>query len=172
MTRSFLPATYLALLAVFATLPGRAEPADGADEARFHLTAIALLMPEASVGKRIAVDDLVSLTDTIVAEANHWAVTLDAAHAADDCTVFIAVRPGQRLKTWTSCRSFDGGALDAQVAHAVDGTRIPTTKGLVVYSIYGKNAGREAFPEPWKVVLDGKQSEVPVSAIVDKVWPE
>lgn len=172
MPRSFLPSTCLALLALCSTLPGKAAPAKDGDQARFHLKSMALLMPEALIGKRIAVDDIVSLTDTIVAEANRWSTDLDAAQQVDDCTIFVAVRPGHRLKTWTSCRSFDGGALDAHVARVVDERRVPKTKGLVLYSIYGKNADAQAFPEEWKAAMDGKQSEVLMSAIVDKVWPE
>lgn len=172
MTRSFLPSTCLALLALCATLPGKAAPARDGDQARFHLKSMALLMPEALIGKRIAVDDIVALTDTIVAEANRWSTDLDAAQQVDDCTIFVAVRPGRRLKTWTSCRSFDGSALDSHVARTVEDKQIPTTKGLVLYSIYGKRADLQAFPEEWKAAMDGKESEVLMTAIVDKVWPE
>ncbi len=172
MNRSFLPSTCLALFVLFAMLSGKEAHAGDGDQARFHLSSVALLMPDALIGKRIAIDDIVSLTDSIVAETNVWAAGLDAAQPADDCTIFVAVRPGRRLKTWTSCRSFDGGALDAHVARTVNGDRIPTAKGLVLYSIHGKSADRQAFPEEWKAALDGKESEVMMTTIVDKVWPE
>ena len=172
MTRSFLSSICLALLVLFATPSVRAASGDSGDAARFHVTALALLMPDALVGKRIAVSDIVSLTDAIVAEANVWSKDLDAARQVDDCTIFVAVRPRHRLKTWVSCSSFDGSALATHLAQAVDEKRIPTAKGLVLYAIHGKTADHEAFPEEWKAALDSKQSEVMMTSIVDKVWPE
>lgn len=172
MNRSFLPSKCLALLVLFAMLSGKEAHADDGDQARFHLSSVALLMPDALIGKRIAIDDIVSLTDSIVAETNVWAAGLDTTQPADDCTIFVAVRPGRRLKTWASCSSFDGKDLAAHITRAVDGKRVPTTKGLVLYSIYGKSADHQAFPEEWKAALDGKEAEVLISAIVDKVWPE
>ncbi len=148
-----------------------ARAGDGSERG-FHLSSLALLQPQALFGKRVSVDDVVTLTDAIVATAGGWSSELDPAQNADACSVFVAVRPDRRLKTWTSCRSFDGTALDQRISGEVDGNRIPKVKGLIVYAIHGKESGMDAFPDAWKAALEGSKDAVEISAIVDKVWPE
>ena len=151
---------------------GTAAAAKEPGATAFHLTTLSLLQPEPQVGERISVNGIVSMTDAIVAQANPWSANGDPRHAADDCSVFVAIRPRHRFKTWTSCRSFDGADLDTRIAQEIDEKSVPDAKGLVVYAIHGRTADHQAFPAAWKAAIDGSQTAVEITAIVDKVWPE
>ena len=138
----------------------------------YQLHRLALLQPESLIGKRIAVEDMVATTSAITAIAERWSSGLDTSRTANDCTIFVALRKKKRIKTWTSCKTFETSDLDNRIALELKPEHIARTKGLVLFAMHGKSSDENAFPDAWKAQLDGAKEAVVMSDIVDQIWPE
>lgn len=153
---------------------GQAAAAEATEPSAKHyqLHRLALLQPESLIGKRIAVEDMVATTSAITAIAERWSSGLDTSRTANDCTIFVALRKKKRIKTWTSCKTFEATELDALIAKDMQTEQIARVSGLVLFAMHGKSSDENAFPDAWKTGLDGTLKAVVMSDIVDRIWPE
>jgi hypothetical protein len=153
---------------------GKTVAAEGneASQKIYRLGKLALLQPDSLIGTRVSAADIVSTTNAIVSITERWSSGLDTAHSSNECTIFVALRPKQRIKTWTSCKTFEASDLDNRIALELKPEHIARTKGLVLFAMHGKSSDENAFPDAWKAQLDGAKETVVMSDIVDQIWPE
>ncbi|NOT89899.1 MAG: hypothetical protein HOP03_17230 [Lysobacter sp.] len=167
-------AAYLLTIATSLFMIDWAAAAEATESSPKHyqLNRLALLQPESLIGKRVAVKDIVATTNAITSIAERWSSGLDTGRAANDCAIFVALRPKKRIKTWTSCKTFEATELDILIANEMQAKRIPRVSGLVLFAMHGKSSDENAFPDAWKTGLDGTLKTVAMSDIVDRIWPE
>ncbi len=139
----------------------------------FEIAFLRLLQPEWLIEQRTTAEELAKTSKAVTAVVERWATAQPPGRNANACTVFLALRPQRRLKTWTVCAGGSAPAepaeLDERIAKEVVGEEIAAVTGLVVFSIHGSTAG-ESYPKPWTEATRGEAMEI--GQLVDSVWPD
>jgi hypothetical protein len=166
-------AIVLAVLLATATATVSSPTAPPAAHVPFEIGSIRLLQPEALVDQRTTATELSKTIQAITAMARAWSLQVPGG---DACIVYVAIRPADRLKTWTVCKSADGATLDARVSSQVAAADIADVRGgTVVFSIHGKAAwasglGAFHFPKAWDDAAKGESVEM--TELADRAWKD
>lgn len=140
-------------------------------------STIVLLMPDQEIGPRVDVDSLVSLSQSIseVVGRLHERHEIDAV----PMTIFVAVKPGGKIKTWAEgidapLSPADAALLEAQTSAA---TAPRVTGSIALAFAYPSESkplqGIPPVPRAWRdaAAEAGKALQIP-DGLLAAVWPD
>lgn len=147
----------------------------------FDVNLMRLLQPDWLFGQRTKVEKLVVTTKAVQDLLTAYAAAYSQQDSIDSCSIYLAVRTGQQLKTWTVCKGQDRSEIDAFIAAKIPREKIaPVNDGTLILSIHGLDSSGDSLdvsltPSAWQQAAKGANlpegKGLEMEQLVNLVWP-